>query len=167
MDVLVEYRRYVPKIVKKKIIKKAPSDMGHIMLNTEKCAGCSICEAVCALSHEGVVSPQFARLRIVDYYLEGHRIEGYVCNQCSSPECLHACPTQALYVDKKTGATVIDSEKCDGCQKCTVACPQYPNTPIYYDAARNICFKCDLCGGNPLCVKFCPEAALSFLKEGA
>ena len=143
-----------------------PSVIGHIVLDTERCAGCSICEAICSLSHEGVVSPQFARLKIIDYYLEGHRIEGYVCKQCSMPECLRVCPTEALHVDKETGARVIDPEKCTGCQDCMVACPQYPNTLISYDAVRKVCFKCDLCGGDPQCVKFCPEAALSFSKEG-
>jgi Fe-S-cluster-containing hydrogenase component 2 len=46
------------------------------------------------------------------------------------------------------------------------ACPKYPDAPpIMYDSERNICVKCDLCGGNPLCVKFCPEGALSFVKR--
>lgn len=140
--------------------------MSRIVLNTFSCAGCSICEGVCALSHEGVVSPQYARLKIIDNYLEGHRIEGYVCKQCVHAECLHACPTGALYEDKETGAKVINPEACNGCEACIIACPQYPNTPIYNDVEKNVCIKCDLCGGDPLCVKFCPEAALSFSKEG-
>jgi carbon-monoxide dehydrogenase iron sulfur subunit len=142
--------------------------MRHIVLNTEACAGCSTCEAVCSLSHEGAVSPTLARLRITDYYVEGHRIEGYVCKQCTSAECLHVCrtkATKALYLDKATGAKVIDITQCNGCQLCIEACPQHPNSPIFYDAVKKICFKCDLCGGDPLCVKFCPESALSFPKE--
>ena len=141
----------------------------HIVLDTEKCAGCSTCEAVCALSHEGIVSPHFARLRIIDHYLEGHRIEGYVCKQCTGAECLLVCRTKAtnaIYRDKQTGAKVIDPDKCDGCKLCIEACPIYPNSPIYYDAERNVSFKCDLCGGDPLCVKFCPEDALSFPTKG-
>jgi len=43
--------------------------MGHIALDTDICAGCNMCEVVCALIHEGVISPKFARLRIIDYYL--------------------------------------------------------------------------------------------------
>ena len=59
--------------------KKCPTDlqqaMGHIVRNADACAGCRTCEAVCSLSHEGVVSPALARTWIVDYILEGHRIE--------------------------------------------------------------------------------------------
>ncbi|MFC2041306.1 4Fe-4S dicluster domain-containing protein [Chloroflexota bacterium] len=142
--------------------------MRHIVLDAESCAGCSVCEIICALSHDGVVSPHFSRLRITDYYVEGHRIEGYVCKQCTSAECLRVCrtkATKALYVDKETGAKVIDTEKCNGCQLCMLSCPQYPNAPIFYNAEKGVCFKCDLCSGDPLCVKFCPENALSFPQE--
>ncbi len=78
---------------------------------------------------------------------------------------MYACPTEALYVDGRTGARSIDSEKCTGCGLCREACPQYPATPIMCDPERNICLKCDLCGGEPLCVKFCPAAALRFVKR--
>jgi len=140
--------------------------VGYIKRNLEACSGCRTCEAVCSLSHDGVVSPRLARTGITDYILEGRRIEGYTCMQCRVPECLYACPTGALYIDEKTGARCIDSKKCIGCMLCMQACPQYPNTPIMYDPERNICLKCDLCGGEPLCVKFCPEAALSLVKRG-
>jgi Fe-S-cluster-containing hydrogenase component 2 len=143
-----------------------PPAVGHVVIDREACAGCSTCEAVCALSHEGMVSPHLARLRIIDDYLEGHRIDGYVCEQCPDPQCLHACPAEAIHIDRETGARVIDPQECNGCKICMAACPQSPNSAISYDAVRDVCIKCDLCGGNPLCVKFCPEAALSFLQEG-
>lgn len=139
--------------------------IGYIERDLEACAGCRVCEAVCSLSHDGVVSPGLARTGITDYILEGRRIEGYTCKQCRGPECFYACPNGALYIDEGTGARCIDPEKCIGCKLCMQACPKYPNTPIMYDSEREICVKCDLCGGNPLCVKFCPEAALSFIKR--
>ena len=142
-----------------------PKAIGYIKRNIETCAGCRTCEAVCSLSHEGVVSPRLARTGITDYILEGRRIEGYTCKQCNSPECLYVCPVEALYIDKLTGARTIDPAKCTGCKLCIQACPQYPDSPIMYDPERNICIKCDLCGGNPLCIQFCPEAALSFSKR--
>ena len=139
--------------------------IGYVKRNLDTCTGCRTCEAVCSLSHDGVVSPGLARTGIIDYIKEGHRIEGYTCKQCNSPECLYICPVEAIYVDQKTGARVIDTKTCTGCKLCIQACPQYPNSPIIYDPERNICLKCDLCGGDPLCVKFCPEAALTFIKS--
>jgi carbon-monoxide dehydrogenase iron sulfur subunit len=144
---------------------KLPKAKGYIERNLETCAGCKVCEAVCSLSHHGVVSPSLARTWIVDYILEGHRIEGYTCKQCESPNCFYVCPTGALSIDKSTGARVIDPLKCKGCKLCMRACPQFPNAPIRYDQERKICFKCDLCDGDALCVKYCPEASLIFIKS--
>ena len=154
----------------KEIIKEVPVELqqaiGYVERDVETCAGCRTCEAVCTLSHDGVNSPALARTWIIDYILEGRRIEGYTCKQCQGPECLYACPVEgALYIDATTGARVIDAEKCIGCKLCIEACIQYPNSPIKYDAERNIAVKCDLCGGDPLCVKYCPESSLTFVER--
>lgn len=132
----------------------------HIICDEKVCAGCRTCEAVCALSHEGVISPALARLEIISYPLEGWRIEVYTCNQCRAPECMYACPVEAISIDEKTDAKIIDQGKCIGCKNCIKACPKYPHAPIRFDPRENVCFKCDLCGGDPMCVKFCPESAL-------
>ena len=139
--------------------------IGYVELNEQTCAGCRTCEAVCSLSHDGVVSPGLARIWIIDYILQGRRIEGYTCKQCKGAECLSACSENAIYVHETTRAKVIDPENCTGCKLCMKACPQYPNTPIRYDTRKKICLKCDLCGGDPLCVKYCPEAALKMVKK--
>jgi carbon-monoxide dehydrogenase iron sulfur subunit len=162
----VEVTKEVPVEVIKEVAVELQQAIGYVERDLETCAGCRTCEAVCSLSHDGVVSPALARTWIVDYVI-GHRIEGYTCKQCQGPECLYVCPVEAIYIDEMTGARVIDPEKCIGCKLCMEACPQYPNTPIRYDAERNITVKCDLCGGDPLCVKYCPEAALSFVKKEA
>jgi len=154
----------------KEIIKEVPVELqqaiGYVERDVETCAGCRTCEAVCTLSHEGVNSPALARTWIVDYILEGRRIEGWTCKQCQGPECLYACPVEgALHIDEATGARVIDAEKCIGCKLCIEACIQYPNSPIRYDAQNEIAVKCDLCGGDPLCVKYCPESSLTFVER--
>lgn len=129
--------------------------MGHIVVKTDKCAGCRVCMAVCSLNHEGVCGPAFSRIRVYQPSQNIFDTTIVTCKQCDSPNCLAACPTGALYVDEKTGARVINKEKCTGCQTCMKACPQYPNAPIYYDTNTGTCFKCDLCGGDPQCVKNC------------
>ena len=147
------------------MIKPLPVAMGKIVCDTEICAGCRTCEAMCSLYHEGAVSPALARLKIIAPALEIFQIEAYTCKQCKGPECLYVCPTDALCIDEKTGARVIDVDRCTGCKTCMTECPQYPNTPIRYNAEMNVCFKCDLCDGDPQCVKFCPKSALRFIER--
>jgi len=147
------------------VIIDLPPAIGHIERNTETCAGCRTCEAVCSLSHEGVISPSLARTWIIDHVLEGRHIESITCKQCKNAPCFYACSVGAFYIDKNSGARIIDEEKCIGCQACIKACPQYPNSPIRFDPVRNVAIKCDLCGGQPLCVKYCPEAALRIVQE--
>lgn len=129
--------------------------MGHLVVNPDKCAGCRVCMAVCSLNHEGVSGPAYARIRVYQPSQNIFDTTIVTCKQCDSANCLAACPTGALYVDEKTGARVINKDKCTGCQTCVKACPQYPNAPIYYDTNTGTCFKCDLCGGDPQCVKNC------------
>ena len=127
--------------------------------NQDLCSGCRTCEIVCAVAHEGVASSELSRIQWAKDIFDACITDIMTCKQCSGPECLAACPTGALHIDEATGARVIDADVCIGCQSCLNACPATPSR-IRYDAARSICFKCDLCGGDPQCVKFCPTGAL-------
>jgi carbon-monoxide dehydrogenase iron sulfur subunit len=175
----VEVTKVVEKVVEKEVpvevIKEVPVEValqeaiGHIVIDPELCAGCSICMAVCSLSHNGAVSPELSGIQVMCFPREGAVVNSNVCQHCKGPECLYACPTGAIYIDEATGARVIDPEKCIGCRLCQEACPNKKSDPHYYgdglspiryDAENNVCFKCDLCGGDPLCVKYCPFGAL-------
>ncbi|MBI4299326.1 MAG: 4Fe-4S dicluster domain-containing protein [Chloroflexi bacterium] len=46
-----------------------------------------------------------------------------VCNHCSYPACLAACPRQAIYKRPEDGIVLIDQERCRGYRKCVAACP--------------------------------------------
>ena len=137
---------------------------GRIVCDSSICTGCRTCEAVCSLFHEGVVSPELSRIQISTWEYDGWRSEVYVCRQCKNAECMAACQVGAIYIDEKTGARVIDEERCNGCRECMEACPFTP-TRIRYHAEKIVCLKCDLCGGEPWCVKYCHEGVLSF-QEG-
>ena len=143
------------KVVDAGVTNDIPKAMGHIEVKGDKCAGCRVCMAVCSLNHEGVCGPAFSRIRVYQPSQNIFDTTIVTCKQCDSPNCLTACSVGALHVDDKTGARVIDKSKCTGCQLCMKACPQYPNAPIYYDANTGTCFKCDLCGGDPQCVRNC------------
>jgi nitrate reductase beta subunit len=46
-----------------------------------------------------------------------------ICNHCSYPACLAACPRNAIYKRPEDGIVLIDQERCRGYRKCVEACP--------------------------------------------
>lgn len=46
-----------------------------------------------------------------------------ICNHCSYPACLFACPRNAVYKREEDGIVLIDQERCRGYRKCVEACP--------------------------------------------
>lgn len=136
--------------------------IGYVHHEAFICTGCRTCELICALSHESVINPLLARTHVVTDIQAGHVTEVRYCQQCDDPKCMAACNTGALHVDPNTGARVIDQSKCVGCQQCMDACifkQAGGESRVRFNPATNTCFKCDLCGGDPMCVKYCPLGA--------
>ncbi|MEW5974775.1 MAG: 4Fe-4S dicluster domain-containing protein [Acidobacteriota bacterium] len=46
-----------------------------------------------------------------------------ICNHCTYPGCLAACPRQAIYKRPEDGVVLIDQSRCRGYRKCVEACP--------------------------------------------
>lgn len=65
-----------------------------------------------------------------------------ICNHCTYPACLAACPRKAIYKRPEDGIVLLDQERCRGYRKCVEACP-YKKT--LYNAATRISEKCIAC----------------------
>lgn len=65
-----------------------------------------------------------------------------ICNHCTYPGCLGACPRQAIYKRPEDGIVLIDQERCRGYRKCVEGCP-YKKT--MYRATTNTSEKCIGC----------------------
>jgi nitrate reductase beta subunit len=65
-----------------------------------------------------------------------------LCNHCTYPACLAACPRNAIYKRPEDGIVLIDQERCRGYRKCVEACPY--KKPMYNSTTR-ISEKCIAC----------------------
>jgi len=146
-------------------------DEKTIVFDPYYCTGCMRCMTTCSTYKNGATSLSKSRLHIIRH--EGHSIskidekddlifDMITCRHCDEPYCMQVCPTLAIERDNNTGAVVVAPDKCVGCRMCTVACPF---GAISYDQVKKRVMKCDLCGGDPQCVKFCPSEALQFLPK--
>lgn len=122
----------------------------------ELCTGCRICELICSLGKTGELNIYRARLKIVTRDELGI-FTPVICRHCVKPVCLSACPVpEAMARDELTGAVLIIEDNCIGCRECVDACPF---GAIQLDPEGNP-LKCDLCRGDPLCVRHCPTRPL-------
>ena len=128
----------------------------------ELCSDCRICELVCSIKHFGVINTKKAAIRIVNTYPHPVMRMPVVCSQCRKPACAAVCPANALaWID---GVVLLDEEACISCYKCVEACP-FGAMYAHEDCDRPI--KCDMCGGEPECVKNCPLGAIRLIPEHA
>lgn len=138
--------------------------MKKVWVNEEWCLGCHLCEYNCAYANSGISDMVKAlkgkkinpRIRIE----EGDSINFAVqCRHCPEPICVKSCISGAL--SQKDGMVVIDQSKCVSCFTCVMACPYGCIRPGDDGPMQ----KCELCvsnGGEPLCVKGCPNNAIVF-----
>jgi len=140
-------------------------EMKKLTVDSGACIGCHFCEIVCSLAHsDNEVNPRRARIRVHEDIFN-KVFKPVVCQQCKKAQCIEACEQDAIHKDPKLGVPVIDYQKCTACLSCLKACPF---GAIFYDEREGLPLVCDLCGGDPQCIKFCPKhpmklnAALSY-----
>jgi carbon-monoxide dehydrogenase iron sulfur subunit len=112
------------------------------------------------MEHEKTYNPTKSRIRVV-------RLNPFVnmaiaCRLCEDPQCVIACPREALSQSEETGVIMVDEKMCNGCAWCVEACDF---GAIQLHPESRVAFVCDLCDGEPQCVEWCPEEALDFITE--
>ncbi len=130
-----------------------------VSVDPSKCTGCGICEYACSIEKgEAAMNPLRSRIRVVR--MKPLFNVALACRACEDAKCVTACPEKALSQAEKTGIIMVSDKKCKGCDWCVQACP-HGGISIHSDTGLAVA--CDLCGGEPQCVEFCPEEALELV----
>jgi nitrate reductase / nitrite oxidoreductase, beta subunit len=81
-----------------------------------------------------------------------------ICNHCTYPACVAACPRKAIYKRGDNGIVLVDQERCRGYRECVRACPY---KKVMYNSVTRVSEKCIGCfprvgeGKQTLCVTNC------------
>lgn len=65
-----------------------------------------------------------------------------ICNHCTYPACLAACPRNAIYKRPEDGIVLIDQKRCRGYKKCVEACPYKKPMFNAYTRVSEKCIGC-------------------------
>ncbi|MGQ9694741.1 MAG: 4Fe-4S dicluster domain-containing protein [Thermodesulfobacteriota bacterium] len=65
-----------------------------------------------------------------------------ICNHCTYPACLAACPRKAIYKREEDGIVLIDQKRCRGYQECVRACPYKKSFFRSYTEKSEKCISC-------------------------
>jgi DMSO reductase family type II enzyme iron-sulfur subunit len=65
-----------------------------------------------------------------------------LCNHCTKPACLAACPRQAIYKRDEDGIVLVDQSRCRGYRYCVAACPY---KKVYFNPLAGRSEKCIFC----------------------
>jgi anaerobic carbon-monoxide dehydrogenase iron sulfur subunit len=132
--------------------------MAYVTFHSEKCVYCDLCAGVCSLTKLERVQPSAACIQITrDTSTSFGEMRCSVCDMTHDRECVESCPANALVWDAAAGVVRFVEEECTDCGSCLDACPN-----VHQDAVSRRIMICDLCGGDPQCVKWCPEGALTW-----
>ena len=132
------------------------------LVDQGRCRACRTCELACSFFKEKECNPAKSRIhaeRWEDEHFLGKNLTR-VCQQCTPPTCKAVCPSGAITLNQDTGAIMIDQSSCTKCGLCIRECPY---GSLRRDRETEVPFVCDLCGGRPKCVEWCPAGAIQYL----
>jgi nitrate reductase / nitrite oxidoreductase, beta subunit len=65
-----------------------------------------------------------------------------ICNHCTYPACVAACPRQSVFKREEDGIVLIDQERCRGYRECVRGCPYKKS---FFNPITHISEKCIGC----------------------
>ncbi|MFQ5852252.1 MAG: 4Fe-4S dicluster domain-containing protein [Candidatus Binatia bacterium] len=136
-----------------------------------RCTGCRACSIACKEWYD--IQPGPLKYMRVYQWEQGAfpdlrlGLLAINCYHCEKPDCLDACPHDAIFKEERFGAVLVDQDRCEGERKCWEACP-YGSIVYASDDPGEKAQKCTMCvdrleeGLLPICVLSCSLRALDF-----
>ncbi len=121
-----------------------------IKVDKEKCSGCHLCEMVCSLAHLGHINVERSAIRVEKDDLGSASNTPVVCRQCKKMACLSGEQVGAATEKKRFVWPKMRAERCP-----------FGALNLFEDSA----YHCDVCRGDPQCVKVCTPRAITFKEE--
>lgn len=121
----------------------------RIKVDSPKCSGCHLCEMVCSLFHLGIIHTERSAIRIQKDDLDTSLNSPSLCRQCKRMKCLDGEEEASAQERRKF---IWDAERA---RRCPFNALTVFNGHAYH---------CDLCLGNPQCIKVCTPGALTLSK---
>lgn len=138
----------------------------HLWIDPKKCTACHRCTIACSMKHYGMINPNFARIKILQFKQWQFNLP-VICMACENPPCIKVCPVNAR-VRMPNGTVITDTETCIGCRTCIYICPE--GSPVTNPCTGQT-MTCDMCKDDeagPWCVTACSqEGALKVYKNDA
>ncbi|MBU1614938.1 4Fe-4S dicluster domain-containing protein [bacterium] len=138
-----------------------------MVIDVRRCTGCRACMVACKAENN---VPLGGFRNWVNYTETGsyptvrRAMSPRLCNHCTEPECVAACPVKAIY-KREDGVVLVDENKCKNIKLCITKCPY---GAIHTDPVSLKANKCTLClhrveaGVVPACVNTCQGRARVF-----
>ncbi|NLG74557.1 MAG: hypothetical protein GX495_21240 [Chloroflexi bacterium] len=173
--------------------EESPYKAGYnLVYDPYLCTGCLSCATACAEKWaaelhpeetKDVVNLEFSRIRpmrfqYVDVVNMCHycQLEAWAEGTDEFP-CQFVCPEDAIITVPEgegkpgfygMGYKWVDQDKClgvDKCWRCAEICEDQFGSGISYDPISKKAQGCTRCGGDPECVKACPNGALQWVPQ--
>jgi nitrate reductase / nitrite oxidoreductase, beta subunit len=65
-----------------------------------------------------------------------------ICNHCTYPACLSACPRKVIYKREQDGIVLLDQHRCRGYRECVTGCPY---KKVFFNPMTRVSEKCIGC----------------------
>jgi anaerobic carbon-monoxide dehydrogenase iron sulfur subunit len=122
----------------------------RITVDNSKCTGCLICEITCSLLHHGQVRREASAIQVTLNDLTHGFHQPVLCRQCKKMMCWRS---EGKAVAEKRRESFIWEGPKEIRENCAFGA-------VFAFEDRWV--HCNLCGGDPECVKSCPTGALRF-----